>query len=253
MFMKLSELSNLELETIKGIYKNIEKIIERFDGQFKVLLDSESSHIVVTEVNNITHKFTVLEPITDPKTVKVEMKVGRRPTNGVRYEHTFDAASNADKVMGYFNVWLSTVIDRNLLLDELKNFEGVYEDELYEYLQVNDEDADTAPFEHVKQIALLDFINSAENEVKYSNDISDSKREELIEKISEFRAFITVGTKKEVTKKLSKVLATVKKASIQLFKSLWEEAKKKGVKFIVDGGFELSKSIGEGLANGGLF
>lgn len=141
-----------------------------------------------------------------------------------------------DKIFKYFLTWIKIIQDYNSVsFNQEEAFLKIYEEEIYSDFESIDENATTHPFNNIQQNILYNFLSAASIylENKHPND------EEVANICSEtldLRDNIQNLTKKDFSKRLSKVFAKIKKFSLQTFLEISDVAKKEIYKYLLKEG-----------------
>lgn len=146
-------------------------------------------------------------------------------------------------VTSYLKFWIEKIESYNVISLESEDDRilSTYEKEFFEEFEIIDEDAHLVPFNLDQQIVLDKYLEIIEQKLLENKD-QDAQviRNEAIE----LRKEIPKLTKKHTIKRLSKVLAKIRKMSIPLIKEVFTEIKKQLIKSVVDGSLEtIIKSI----------
>lgn len=134
-----------------------------------------------------------------------------------------------------FELWKS-LIERyeNLNFDDPIIEE--YENEIFEYIKILDEDADSEPFNIEQQIAILQYLEKIDQTDK--TDIDEEYAEAISYQIEEAKTELTRLPKNQVMKKVSRIMAIARKSSLNLFKSFFDIFKKDMMKKMLWSGLD---------------
>jgi hypothetical protein len=111
-----------------------------------------------------------------------------------------------------------------------------YEDEFFKDLEIDEPDADEKPFDFARQLYLDQYISNIKGLL---NDYKERATDEQILEIKsiesdcdDLRQNITIISKNEAVKKLSKIWAKGRKYGLELIKDMLKEFKKEAVSWI---------------------
>lgn len=131
------------------------------------------------------------------------------------------------------------------------NFVNSYTEFYYEEFKIVDEDANTSPFDPNQQELVELYLNSLSIVIEQSADsLSETSKAEIISDIKDIESSLTITTKSQVMKKMSRVFAKIYKSSRRLAKDIIKEAKKQLIKKLIELGIEYGPKLLEGLKNG---
>jgi len=112
----------------------------------------------------------------------------------------------------------------------------IYEDEFFKDLVIDEPEADTNPFDFTRQLYLDQYISNIKGLL---NDYKETATDEQILEIKSIesdcdnlRQNITIISKNEAVKKLSKIWAKGRKYGLELIKDMLKEFKKEAVSWI---------------------
>jgi hypothetical protein len=111
-----------------------------------------------------------------------------------------------------------------------------YEDEIFAVMKIVDKDADKSSFDTEQQIFMLNYLENAQKYIEAKKDQFETA--EIIEEIKELKKDVTSLTKNASMRRLSTMLAKVKKQGMHLFKDLMVMFKKELMKKVLTGGFD---------------
>jgi hypothetical protein len=145
--------------------------------------------------------------------------------------------NNFDHVASYFQSWLKIVKEYNdVTFTETDYFTKKYEEEFYADFEIIEEDAETNPFEHNKQIFLYNLLEYVERELQKNE--GDEEITHLISETTELKNNLQNLTKKVVIRKMSIIFSKVKKKGLKLFSDIIDVAKKEIIKKALYGGIQ---------------
>lgn len=221
---KLNEIHMVDLNAKKytlNVAKDIEKAIKIMRK-----LVSENSNVIesietdqIFYVHDLSHKnfaFYIGDPERDEEARQTEFAVTYTPENEDSLSHIRRSAWT-DDIETLFNEWINLVNEfNNINFTEEETFTRFYENEIFEIFEIMDDDAETHPFNNFQQIILYKFLSATilHLENKYYNDIIVKN---ICSESTELRDNIQNLTKKEFTKRFSKILAKIKKHSLQTY------------------------------------
>ncbi|HJS01410.1 MAG TPA: hypothetical protein VJ780_10790 [Flavobacterium sp.] len=160
-------------------------------------------------------------------------------------EKTFDEYSNnlpLTQVKSSFLNWIKLLEQFNSIDYENDNFVKIYEEEYYAEFEILDEDVDEVPFNHERQLIMYNLLSLIENRLEKENS-SNKKILEVLNETKELKNNIQNLTKKDVIKRLAKILAKTKKISLKLIIDIFDVAKKEIIKKGLQEGIDLLPKI----------
>lgn len=138
-------------------------------------------------------------------------------------------------VISRFHTWLS-ILKRYQKINLNDSIVKQYEEELFNYLQIVDDDADEKAFELEQQVMFLEILD----EIDKINENDENPYNEIIRnEIIQTKAILSSASKNGVMRKLSRIFAYAWKAKISLLKIFVDVFKKEMIK----------KAIWKGLEN----
>jgi hypothetical protein len=145
-----------------------------------------------------------------------------------------------NQVLSYFEQWKSIIEEYNStpLLEEDRIF-SAYEEEFYSDFEILEDGSENDPFDLEKQILFDDYLKTIETKlIEYNSN--DQSFTFIIEEVQELRKSLTKETKKNSIRKLSKILAKIRKLGLEVLKEVWDQTKKELAKRIVSGGIDMT-------------
>lgn len=124
--------------------------------------------------------------------------------------------SLAPNIVKQMNHWIG-VLQRISALD-FDEITTRYEEEIYEDLKILDPDADTAPFNNTQQVVILNYL--AEVKAYLASKSNEYNTKPIVDQIDRLSQEISSSPKNHVMRKLSAVLARIKKVSLFLYKEV---------------------------------
>jgi hypothetical protein len=112
-----------------------------------------------------------------------------------------------------------------------------YEEEFYADFELIDDDAETKPFEHQRQLFLYKFLDLIDARLD-EEDASDEDIAEIKSDIAQLQSNIQNLTKKNATIKLSKIFAKAKKKGLKLISDIYDVGKKEIIKQALYKGYD---------------
>jgi len=225
---------------------NVSKDIEKALRILRKLV-SENSNIVepletqqIFYVHDLTHPnffFYINDPERDEDEKHTIFNVTYKPESQDSLSHRIRSAWT-DDIEDIFNEWIELIKEFNeISFTEEETFTKFYEEEIFDDFKIVDDDAETHPFNNLQQIILYKFLSSTifylEN--KHPDDIVIKN---ICSESVELRDNIQNLTKKDFSKKFSKILAKIKKYSFQTFIEISDVAKKEIYKFLLNEGIK---------------
>lgn len=155
----------------------------------------------------------------------------RQKINSIKYE------LKTDEVISHFNHWLGMIEEyENITLTEEEEITKQYINEFFDEFEIIDEDADLKAYDLNRQLLLLNYIQHIEDNIK--NFAPENSKSELLEETINFKEELPKLTKRKTIRKLSELLAKLRKNGLEVLKEVWTEGKKeiikRGLKQILD-------------------
>lgn len=189
--------------------------------------DKESYLLYDLIVPFIEAKFT----ITDIKVEnhKILYKLSRQPYSSSSNGAMTNWQSSED-IIKIFESWIK-LVNQFHEIDNYYAFESTYEEEVYNELKIDEEDADLTPFSLKQQAVVTLFLASVEN-ILATEDSEDVV--EIQQEIAEVNKTITRKTKNQTLRGISKILAKGYKYSKPIGDKIKDEAIKYFIKLGLD-------------------
>lgn len=232
-------MANLNAKTFTlNVAKDIEKALRTMRK-----LVSENSDIIesietdqIFYIHDLSHKnfaFYLSNPERDEDEKHTIFNITYTPQNTESLSH-ITRSGWTDDIEGIFNEWIMLIKEfNNINFTEEEIFTKFYEAEIFDDFKIVDDDAETHPFNNLQQILLYKFLSATifylEN--KHPDDIIIKS---ICSESIELRDNIQNLTKKDFSKKFSKILAKIKKFSFQTFNEISDVAKKEIYKFLLN-------------------
>ena len=122
-----------------------------------------------------------------------------------------------------------------------------YEDEFLKDLEIDELDADEKPFDFARQLYLDRYISNIKGLLaEYKENATQEQKIEIISIESDcdnLRQGITIISKNDAVKKLSKIWAKGRKYSLELIKDMLKEFEKEAISWIAKKMFESSEGL----------
>ncbi|WP_343705303.1 hypothetical protein [Flavobacterium sp.] len=231
----------------KNYTYNVAKEIQEFLYTLRNLQSEYCDIIKVVEVNDqlfyfhdLTHPdFYFLIGIPDKKSQEFPTLFPVR-FNPVKYDsrEVFSKNANKSEIEFYFSIWIKMIEDYNSVnFNQEEDFAQLYEEEIFSEFEIIDDDAKTKPFDTNQQIILYTFLQATVNylEKEYTNN---EIVEEIINEANSLKNEIPSLTKRIASKRLSQILAKIKKFNPITFKDVYDVAKKEVIKYLLLKGVE---------------
>lgn len=162
-----------------------------------------------------------------------------KPANASNAKPTISQLSLND-LGGQFQSWLKLIRDIHetpSVHDD--NFLKHYADFYYNEFKIVDEDLDTSPFNPNQQDLVEVYLLSLASAIEQTGEkLSDTTRKELLEEIQLIQTNLTITTKSQVMKRITKIFGKLYKTSKNLAKEIVTEAKKQLIKKLIELGIE---------------
>jgi hypothetical protein len=129
------------------------------------------------------------------------------------------------------------------------NFTKQYSEYYFKEFQIVDEDADISPFNPDQQDLIELYLTSLETAIESSPEVTEASKLELCLDIRTIRETLSVSTKNEVMKGVSKVFGKLYKHAKAFAKEIVKEAKKSLIKKLIELGIEYGPKILEAIIN----
>jgi len=234
-------MANLNAKTFTlNVAKDIEKALK-----IMRYLVSENSNVIesieteqIFYIHDLSHKnfvFYINNPERDEDGKHTIFTVTFSPESTDSLSHTVRSAWTND-IEQIFNEWIKLIKDFNSIsFTEEENFAKFYEEEIYDEFKIVDDDAETHPFNNFQQIILYKYLSATIFYLENKHPDDDVIKDICSESI-DLRNNIQNLTKKDFSKKFSKILGKIKKYSLQTFIEISDVAKKEIYKFLLKEG-----------------
>jgi hypothetical protein len=143
-----------------------------------------------------------------------------------------------DTIIKKLNHWIG-LLKRvsNLDFDEITT---KYEEEVFENFKILDKDADTAPFDDNQQVVMLNYLSEVR---KYlSGKSNEYPTKPIVDQIDRLANEISSSAKNLVMRKLSAILARVKKLSLLLYREVVTVFRREVIKHGLNDGYDYLKN-----------
>jgi hypothetical protein len=167
-----------------------------------------------------------------------------KPANASNAKHTISQLSLTD-LGGQFQSWLNLIRDIHetpSVHDD--NFVKHYAEFYYKEFKIIDDDADTSPFDPIQQDLVEVYLLSLSSAIERTGEkLFDSTRKELLEEIQSIQTNLSITTKSQVMKRITKIFGKLYKTSKNLAKEIVSEAKKQLIKKLIELGIEYGPKL----------
>lgn len=237
--MKQVDLKSLPLSVLADIDRTLAYLNEKALEYKSLIVQVPSEQALLRFVDldkNSTFYFELLSPYQDAQ-LKTVFTVNYLP----HHEQTLKKASttsNQENLAKHFERWIGLLKTYDTFKRKLEDpFLRQYQQEFYDDFELVDDDADTAPFEHSKQIVLYNVLMKLEEELE-AQATNNLELAVVIEETQNLKENIQRFTKKMVVSKLASIFAKIKKHGIKLLLEVWSESRKELIKRAISGGLD---------------
>ena len=241
--MRIKDYSLIELEELAYIVKSIRKEV-RNNQPIMVEIESNDGLVKIQSNDFEQFSFEISHIESDKKGNSITFLYSMSPWAETVVKKN-GAKVNTEVLLKRFKLWVELLWRYNKL-----NFEDPivteYENEIYNYFKILDEDAEYEPFSIEQQVLLLKSLNKIEQIVK-NEDVEYV--EAIIENVSEAKTELVKSSKNKVMRRISKVLAYSRKSSLKLFKDFIDVFKKEMMKKTLWEGVEKLEELTSILKN----
>lgn len=137
-----------------------------------------------------------------------------------------DGQGEKKTITEQFDKWIELVERYNKL-----NFDdpiiNKYQEEIFEYLKIFDDDANEEPFAIEQQVLLAKYLGDIESITK---EETNEYEEIILKEIKEAKVIVTRVPKNTLMRKISRILAVARKSNLKLFKDFLDVFKKEMMK-----------------------
>lgn len=159
--------------------------------------------------------------------------VEKRPVNTYQVFNFKDSLSFEDVIKSLINwlVILKEYSETHTFYDDpiLKS----YQEEFINSIKIEDDDADTAPFDFGRQLYLDQYLNNVKGLLETRRETATERQKEEIDAIAiecnALQTNLTRLTKNQTLVKLSKILAKARRYGLDMLKEFLSELKKEGI------------------------
>ncbi len=224
----LKDISKLLKEFQKLLFEN-EDIIEAVDHEkYLVFFRDKEHHSFYFHVSNPNQT-------SDHRTF---FNFTYLPQSDVTLTNKTSFNNDFTTVVQNFNIWIQLLRQYNEInLTEEDYITKQYEEELYNDFEILDEDAHINPFEHEKQVFVYKLLTYIETVLQEKAN-GEVEIQQIISETQDLKSNVQNLTKKNVVRRLSRILAKVKKHGIKLFQDVLNEGKKEIIKKALNGSFD---------------
>ncbi len=143
-----------------------------------------------------------------------------------------------DDIIKRYERWVQLIREYNSIsFDVNEKFLKQYEDEVYADFENMDVDSDIAPFDIEQQVLLYNFIEATTKCLALRHP-DDAIVEEIIAEANSLKDDVAKVSKKVASKRLSKVLAKIRKYNPVTFRDIYDVAKKEVIKHLLHKGVD---------------
>jgi vacuolar-type H+-ATPase subunit E/Vma4 len=145
------------------------------------------------------------------------------------------------------NEWIQIIKEyHSISFDIDDQFLKQYEDEIYIEFENIDEDAKQSPFDLNQQLVLYKFLEAT---VYYLSENHPDNRtvEQIISETNSLKDDISNVSKSVATRRLSKILAKIRKFNPLTYKDIYDVAKKEVIKYLLQKGVEALPKLVDGI------
>ncbi len=151
---------------------------------------------------------------------------------------------NVDGLVSYLNAWLKIIREYNDVKSvHDDNFEKAYSDFYFNEFKIFDKDADISPFDPNQQQIIELYLDSLTEGVQATELVTENEKNLLVTEIQQIKADLTINTKSQVMKKITKVFGKLHKKSKELVTEIVKETKKTLIKKLIELGIEYAPKL----------
>jgi hypothetical protein len=228
------EHSLLLLQTVQRLYTSIRKFVAENSDILELTKNEPFGLLIEDKSKSSKFKFFISNPHQNPQN-KIFFVVEYNPRSNLSIASNKKTVEEKS-VLQQLEQWTNLIRRYNeisLTPDEIILNE--YEKEFYDNFEIIDEDADTHPYELVKQVMISNYFTQVIKILK----VNEVENVELIKEAEDIKDSIPKMTKKTTIKRISRFFALVRKKSLPLLKEILEIGKKEFFKKAITAGFDM--------------
>lgn len=209
--MKIENYPISVLENFEEVLGEMRKISSQSPNSLRESFSSPNVLFTIKATNFDNFVFEILS-VSFSNSSKIVYKYKMQPW-AENVNSSSQGSIGAESIVDRFNFW-KHIIERYENLAFIDPIIEEYENEIFDYIKIIEDDADVKPFSLEQQIQMLNYLDKVDQiSKKDSNEYS-----EIIESyISEIQSEITQLPKNEVMRRLSRLLAYARKSKMSLF------------------------------------
>lgn len=230
--------------------------IEQLNSKMKVQLANhpevksvkrgEDELFHIHDIEDETFLFKIYNPVLNNEH-KIVYPVKYFPKN----EQALKTASpqlNSTQVIGHLTNWLGLIKAYNQIqLSEDEVLINQYEEEFYDEFELLDDDANVKAFNPQQQEVIYNWLLAFEQDIL--NKAGDDVSKPLLIEVNNLRDDIQNLTKQQFVKRLSTLMAHIKKMGLKLLFDVFDVAKKEVIKTVLKSGVQGLGTLTEQLFN----
>ncbi|MFC5681956.1 hypothetical protein ACYE2N_09165 [Flavobacterium sp. MAHUQ-51] len=229
---------NFTLNVSKDIQRVLQ-IMRRLEKANSSIIESVNTDYIFY-LHDRSHKnfvFYIGEPTRDDPANETIFPITYVPENENSLSYINHYCTH-DEVEKCFEDWLHLIYEFNSIsFTEEETFAKFYEEEIFVEFEIVDDDSETHPFNNFQQVILYKFLSAATFYLENKHP-DNSEVEKICTETIDLRDNIQNLTKKDFSRRFSKILAKIKKFSLQTFVEVSDVAKKEIYKFLLKDGLK---------------
>lgn len=241
------QLTNFSLTTLG----KIEELLNSFKHQslkYKKLVEINfgvgETLISVRYLNNAGFYFNVSKPVAEGASITKKLEINYKPQS-ISTIASGKFLTEFKDIPEIFENWVNIIktYDKIDLNKYCGDFEKVFEDEVYDDFEILDEDASYMPYDSPRIEFLYKYLSYVELVIKKEAEQGNPEIQELLIGVTDLKENLDNKTKAEVVSQYSKLTAKAKKIGTKVGLAFWDVAKKEGIKYILNMGYDKLHNI----------
>lgn len=222
------------LNSVSHVFTQVRNIIES-NKDIIELVEAEDFKMVLKDKDFTSNFRFIIHEAKFEKSV-ASFTIEFNPTNSSSLVPR-KVVQNPQGVKSSLDIWVNLIKHHNKVkIHPEDDFVNHYQEEFENWFAVDEDDADTAPFDQKRQVLIDNILEAAIKVLKDNADISD--QEDLIQEAQELRKKSASQTKNQTVDALGKLYAKIRKRSIPVLKEIWRELKSFGYQKLLNSGYD---------------
>ncbi len=233
----------------KDLPLDVLKILEKYvsiHGEKYIRTEEENSMLKLIDFDSESDFHFIIQQYKDNKFL-----IQYKPYTKINI-NTFRSWISINELDGQFQNWIN-------LLEEYSKVKSIFDDpilksfeeEYFSDFEILEEDKDK-PLENEKLFLLDEFLENLVNGLEsHKTENNKNKIEEIQNNIILLQENLTISTRQEITEKISKIFAKIKKLGVKYIKEFITEGKKQlmseGIKYLIENTPKLIDEINKNL------